>query len=91
MDQIREVLCYHHYAYCTEQTYCQSILRYIYYFGGKTHPNLLGAQDVEKFLSHLVTEGKVSAPLRNSLWTPWFFFIGKSSINHWTENCTDSQ
>jgi integron integrase len=61
MDQVREVLRYHHYAYRTEQTYCQWILRYINYFGGKTHPNLLGAPNVEKFLSHLVTEGKVSA------------------------------
>jgi integron integrase len=61
MDQVREVLRYHHYAYRTEQTYCQWILRYIYYFGGKTHPNLLGAKDVERFLSHLATEGKVSA------------------------------
>jgi integron integrase len=61
MDQVREVLRYHHYAYRTEQTYCQWILRYIHHFGGKTHPNNLGAKDVESFLSHLVTEGKVSA------------------------------
>lgn len=60
MDQVREVLRYHHYAYRTEQTYCQWILRYIYYFGGKTHPRLLGAKDVEAFLSHLAIEGKVS-------------------------------
>ena len=61
MDQVREVLRYHHYAYRTEHTYCQWILRYIHYFGGKTHPNRLGAKDVERFLSHLATEGKVSA------------------------------
>jgi integron integrase len=61
MDQVREVLRYHHYAYRTEQTYCQWILRYIYHFGGKTHPNLLGAKDIERFLSHLATEGKVAA------------------------------
>ena len=60
MDQVREVLRYHHYAYRTEQTYCQWILRYIHHFGGKTHPNKLGAKDVEAFLSHLATEGKVT-------------------------------
>jgi integron integrase len=60
MDQVREVLRYHHYAYRTEQTYCQWILRYIHYFGGKTHPRLLKAKDIEAFLSHLATEGKVS-------------------------------
>jgi hypothetical protein len=36
MEQVREVLRYHRYAYRTEQTYCQYILRYIHYFGGKT-------------------------------------------------------
>jgi integrase len=61
MDQVREVLRYHHCAYRTEQTYCQWILRYIHHFGGKTHPNRLGAKDVERFLSHLATEGQVSA------------------------------
>jgi integron integrase len=60
MDQVREVLRYHHYAYRTEQTYCQWILRYIHHFGGKTHPRSLGAKDVEAFLSHLATEDKVS-------------------------------
>lgn len=61
MDQTREVLRYHHYAYRTEKTYCQWILRYIYFFGGKTHPKTLGAKDVERFLSHLATEEKVAA------------------------------
>lgn len=61
MDQVREVLRYYHYAYRTEQTYCQWILRYIHHFGGKTHPRDLGARDVEAFLSHLATEGKVAA------------------------------
>ncbi len=61
MDQVREVLRYHHYAYRTEQTYCQWILRYIHYFGGKTHPKLLGAKNIEAFLSHLATHDKVTA------------------------------
>jgi len=61
MDQVREVLRFHHYAYRTEQTYCQWILRYIYFFGGTTHPNKLVTKDVERFLSHLVTDGKVAA------------------------------
>lgn len=60
MDQVREVLRYRHYAYRTEQAYCQWILRYLHYFGGKTHPKLLGAKDVERYLSYLATEGKVS-------------------------------
>jgi integron integrase len=61
MDQVREVLRYYRYAYRTEHTYTHWILRYIHYFGGKTHPNRLGTKDVERFLSHLATEGQVSA------------------------------
>ncbi|MEN6474600.1 MAG: integron integrase [Syntrophaceae bacterium] len=61
MEQVRETLRYYHYAYRTEKTYCYWILRYIFYFGGKTHPRTLGAHDVETFLSHLANEGKVSA------------------------------
>ena len=44
MDQIREVLRYHHYAYRTKQTYCQWILCYIRFFGGKVHPRDLISQ-----------------------------------------------
>ncbi len=29
MDQVKEVLRYHHYAYRTEQTYCDWIVRYL--------------------------------------------------------------
>ena len=61
MDQIREVLRYHHYAYRTEQTYCQWILRYIRFFGGNIHPRNLNAHHVERFLSDLVVNGKVAA------------------------------
>jgi Phage integrase, N-terminal SAM-like domain len=34
MDQVRQVLRYHHYAYRTEQSYCDWILRYIKFHGG---------------------------------------------------------
>jgi integron integrase len=61
MDQVREVLCSSHDAYRTEQTSGHWILRYLHDCGGKTHPNRLGAQEVERFLSHLATEGQLSA------------------------------
>jgi hypothetical protein len=61
MDQVRETLRYFHYAYRTEQSYCQWILRYIRYCGGATHPAKLAAADIERFLSSLVVESKVSA------------------------------
>jgi integron integrase len=73
MDQVRQVLRYRHYAYRTEQTYGLWILRYIRYFGGKTHPNRLGATDVERFLSHLATESQVSASTPRQALNALFF------------------
>ena len=61
MEQVRQVLRYHHYAYRTEQTYCDWILRYIRFHGAKRHPLEMGKAEIEAFLSHLATEGKVSA------------------------------
>ena len=61
MDQVREALRYYNYALKTEQAYCQWVLRYIRFYGGNTHPAELGAGDVERFLSHLVSDRKVSA------------------------------
>ncbi len=61
MDQVREVFRYHHYAYRTEQSYSQWILRYIRFFGTQIHPRDLGASDVERFLSDLTVNCKVSA------------------------------
>jgi integron integrase len=61
MDQVHQVLRYHHYAYRTEQTYSQWILRYIQYYQCKIHPAKLNYRDVERFLTHLAVERKVSA------------------------------
>lgn len=61
MSQVKEVLRYHHYAYRTEQTYCQWVTRYLRFYGGCTHPRDLDARAVEKFLSHLAVEGKVAS------------------------------
>ena len=60
LDQVKEVLRYHHYAYRTEGTYCQWILRYIHFYGGKTHPREMGRKQVETFLSNLVSQKKVA-------------------------------
>ena len=37
MDQVCQVLPYHHYAYRTEEAYCDWIVRYIKYFGSQKH------------------------------------------------------
>ena len=56
-DPVRVVLRYHHYAYKTEHAYCSRMLRYIRFYGGKTHPESLDKNDVERLLSHLATRG----------------------------------
>jgi hypothetical protein len=61
MDQVREVLRYYHYAHRTEQSYCSWILQYIKFYGGKTHPNEMGKNEVERFLSHLAEKKQVAA------------------------------
>jgi integrase len=61
MDQVREVLRYYHYAYRTEQTYCDWIKRFLKFYKFSRHPKEMGAAEVEGFLSHLATEGKVAA------------------------------
>jgi site-specific recombinase XerD len=60
MDQVRQVLRYHHYSYRTEQNYCQWIVRFIRFFDTKIHPKDMGKEEIEKFLSHLATEGNVA-------------------------------
>ncbi len=60
MEQVRQVMRYHHYAYRTEKTYCDWILRYIRFHGARTHPRDMGKREVEAFLSHLASQHKVA-------------------------------
>jgi hypothetical protein len=60
MEQVRQVLRYHHYAYRTERTYCDWILRFIKFHGGKTNPRDMGKTEIESFLSHMATNLLVS-------------------------------
>lgn len=52
MDQVREVLRYHHYAIRTEEAYIKWILAFIRYHNRK-HPRDMGKIEIEAFLSHL--------------------------------------
>jgi hypothetical protein len=44
MDQVRQVLRYHHYAYRTEKTYCDWIVRYIKFHGSRKHGRDMSAE-----------------------------------------------
>jgi hypothetical protein len=53
-----------HYSLRTEDAYLHWVRRYIY-FHGKRHPQEMGGSEVEAFLSHLATEGRVSHSTQN--------------------------
>ena len=61
LDQVREVLRYYHYAYKTEQTYCEWIIRYIKFFNNEKHPRNMGRKEIDSFLSHLAIKRNVAA------------------------------
>src|SRR5712691_10183366 len=64
LDQARERMRVKHYSLRTEEAYLHWIRRFILHHG-KRHPRDLGAAEVEAFLSHLATEGRVSASTQN--------------------------
>ena len=64
MDQVREVLRYHHYALRTEESYIKWILAFIR-FNNKRHPNELGKADIEAFLSDMALNKNYSASSQN--------------------------
>lgn len=64
MDQVREVLRYHHYSVRTEQSYIKWILAFIR-FNGKKHPKELGKHDIEGFLSDMAVNKNYAAATQN--------------------------
>jgi integron integrase len=64
MDQVREVLRYHHYAIRTEQAYVGWILQFIR-FNGKRHPTQMRKPEIERFLSHLAMNRNVAPSTQN--------------------------
>lgn len=61
MDQVRQVLRYHHYSLSTEKTYCDWITRFIRFHNCQKHPAQMGKREIEDFLSYLATNLKVSS------------------------------
>ncbi len=60
LDQVREVLRYHHYAIRTEKAYIRWIVQFIR-FNGIRHPRKMGKEEIERFLSHLSMNRNVAA------------------------------
>lgn len=65
MDQVREVMRYHHCGLRTEEAYVRWIKGFIY-FHHKRHPKDMGKEEIEVYLSHLAVKqnlGAVTSPL----------------------------
>ena len=64
LQQVRDRICALHYSYRTEQAYIYWIRNFVL-FSGKRHPRELGKREVERFLTWLATERRVSASTQN--------------------------
>lgn len=64
LESVRSAVRTRHYARSTEKAYVNWIRSFIV-FHGKRHPRDLGAPEVERFLTHLAVERRVSASTQN--------------------------
>ncbi|MDQ6996760.1 MAG: integron integrase [Mariprofundus sp.] len=72
MDQVREVLRYHHYGKRTEEAYVRWIKGFIY-FHNKRHPKDMGKHDIEAYLSYLAVKKNVAASTQNQAFSALLF------------------
>lgn len=64
LDGMRALLRTRHYSIRTEDAYVQWARRFILY-QGKRHPSMMGAPEINEFLSHLAVDRNVSASTQN--------------------------
>ncbi len=64
LDQMRDKIRLHQYSLDTERAYLHWVRRFIL-FHGKNHPNDMGKQQVEAFLTHLAVNRAVSPSTQN--------------------------
>jgi len=73
LDRVRDRIRVKHYSYCTEETYVQWIRRFIL-FHNKRHPNEMGGDEVNDFLTHLAVNENVAASTQNQALSGILFF-----------------
>ena len=76
IDVAREVFRTEHYAYRTEETYIKWIKRFIA-FHGNQHPREMGSDEIQRFLSFLAVQRKVSASSQNQALSAILFLYKK--------------
>ncbi|HEY2677830.1 MAG TPA: integron integrase [Steroidobacteraceae bacterium] len=89
LEVAKEKMRTRHFAYRTEQIYLYWIRRYVSYHD-RQHPRGLGAEGVEKFLSHLAVGAKVGSSTQNqALQALLFLYRHVLDIDlPWLENVT---
>jgi integron integrase len=87
LDQVRDRIRRKHYSLRTESAYIHWIRRFIY-FHDKRHPRELGAQEVERFLTHLAVAGQVSASTQNQAMSALLFLYKEVLVQTlpWLDN-----
>lgn len=89
MDQVRQRIRSLHYSLRTEEAYVHWIRRFIL-FHQKRHPRELAAPEVERFLTHLAVDRKVSASTQNQALAAVLFLYRQvlGTDLEWLENVT---
>jgi Phage integrase, N-terminal SAM-like domain len=64
LDQVRHRVRTKHYSYRTEKTYVAWIRRFVL-FHNRRHPQEIGGQEIERFLTDLAVTRSVSAATQN--------------------------
>jgi len=72
LDIVRDKIRFKHYSISTEKTYVHWVTHYIL-FHDKKHPKDMGKRDIEKFLTHLAMERKVSPSTQNQAFSAILF------------------
>jgi len=80
LDQVRDAIRLKHYAYSTEQAYVQWIKRFIL-FHDKRHPEEMGRDEIEAFLTHLAVEENVAASTQNQAFSA-LLFLYRDVLHH---------
>ena len=73
LDQLRREIRVRHYSIRTERSYSDWVRRFIL-FHNKRHPNEMGADEINRFLSHLASDRNVAAGTQNQALCAIVFF-----------------
>jgi integron integrase len=65
-----------HYSRRTEKAYVYWVRRFIFHYGAR-HPDLMGADEIRSFLSHLAVTDRVSASTQNQALCALVFLYGR--------------